>query len=223
MNIITRSFFCPGALLAALFLLPFQLGATEEKATLLLSLTAYDNVTGGLVDGVADGHQSNAVSFSVGLLADASYHRLERGVLVFGLPPIPKGQQLKTASLRIYVRASATRGGVSVYHSQTQNRQTGTNDFYDDGSYADLVGVAATPAVGGTNDKPVSVTLDVTKGVKADYHSDSQTIISSFRLQVDDLGFTASAGINRYSFFGKAAANPDYVPVLALEFGPRMP
>lgn len=223
MNILTRSFFCPCALLAVLFLLPFQLGAAEGKATLLLSLTAYDNVAGGVLDGVADGHQSNAASFSVGLLSDESYHRVERGVLVFGLPAIPKGQQLKTATLKIHVRASGPRGGVSIYHSQKQNRQAGANDFYDDGSYADLVGVAATPAVGGTNDKPVSIVLDVTKWAKADYVSDPQAVISSFRLQIDDLVFAASEATNRYSFFGKGAANPDYVPVLALEFGPSTP
>lgn len=209
--------------LAALVASAAQAQSDAAKATLLLSLTAYDNAVGGIVDGVADGHQSNAASFSVGELDDASYTRLERGILVFGLPAIPKDKRLLSATLRLHVRVSGTDGEATVYHSRQQNRQVGASEFYGDPTYSDLVGVAATPSVSGTNEKPVPVELEVTRWVEADYQSDFGTIVSSFRIQIDDLAFAAGGGSNRYSFLGKSAQNPDYAPVLDLKFAPRAP
>lgn len=207
---------------AALFGGPVLSAQTQTaKAELLLSLTVYDNATGGATDGVADGHQSNAPSFSTGKLNDGSYSRLERGVLVFGLPPIPSGKRLVSATLRLHVRASGKDGEAVLYHSQQQNRKTGHNDFYSDPTYLEVAGIAATPSMNAGNDHPAPVELDVTRWVLTDYHHDAGPVVSSFRIQIDDLVFTPTPGNNRYSFFGKTAPNKDHVPELVLAFSDR--
>lgn len=199
---------------------PAASATATEKAALLLSLTTYDNAIDRATDGVADGHQSDAASFSVGLLEDGSYNRLERGVLVFGLPEIPKGKRLVSAVLRLHVRVVGSDGEATVYHSRQQNRRHGTNEFHDDPSYSELVGVAATPPTDASHERPARVELDVVRQVLADYQSDFGSVVSSFRIQVDDLAFRKGRGSNRYSFFGKTAPDPAHAPVLELTFAP---
>lgn len=205
----------------AAILTPALSHADTQNADLKLSLTVYQNIVNG--EPATLGHQSNAASFSAGKLDDPSYHRFERGILVFSLPEIPQGEQLVSATLKLYVRGSATNGAASVYHSPTQNRQTGSNDFYNDPSYTDFAGDIATPATGGTNASPVLVTLDVTQWIRADYLLEGNSAISSFRIQIDGLDFTKTNQNNRYSFFGSTAADAAYIPVLELEFGPSIP
>jgi len=218
----------PLALGAALCALPAQLEAVTLNATLQFSLTVYDNAVDGVTDGVGDGNQANASSFSIGKLDDSTYNRLERGILTFSLPAVPAGEELVSATLKLYVRTSGVSGNASVYHSQTLSPTSGTNAIYSDPGYTNFAGYIATPATGGTSSVPVLTTLDVTQWVLSDYQFDTGSISSSFRLQIDGIAFTETNTNNRYSFVGKNTNSPTagydaYIPVLELTFASASP
>lgn len=206
----------PVALAVGLCALPARLDAATVIAPLELSLYVYQNYADGVPTTM--GNQANSASFSAGELDEASNNRIERGILTFSLPAIPPGENLVSATLKLYVRLSATDGNASVYHSQTNGQLSGTNDHFSDTSYSSFVGYIATPATGGTDSSPKLATLDVTSWVLSDYALDPGSKRTSFRIQIDDLVFNENNVNNRYSFFGKTAANPDYVPVLELTF-----
>lgn len=216
------------ALLLALLSAPVQLGATTANATLNLSLTVYDNAVSGVTDGTGDGNQANASSFSVGELDDASNNRLERGILTFSLPSIPGGEELVSATLKLYVRGSGVSGDASVYHSQTLAPVSGSNSLYENSGYSSFTGSIATPSTGGTSGTPVLATLNVTQWILSDYQLDGGSVISSFRIQIDGLVFTENNTNNRYSFVGKNTSSPNVaydllVPVLELQYASAIP
>lgn len=199
-----------------------QAGATIVNATLQLSMHAYDNAN-PTPDGLGDGNDANAATITVGELDDAGVNRLSRGVLDFTLPAIPVGEELQSATLKLYSRIAVTpgTGDVAVYHSRTLDPRSGSNGLYQDTGYNNFAGTIATSSIGGSDAAPALASLNVTSWVTSDYLNDVGSFASSFRLQIDGLTFVEDNVRHLYSFVGKGATTLSaYIPVLELQFAP---
>ncbi|AHF94411.1 hypothetical protein OPIT5_14760 [Opitutaceae bacterium TAV5] len=205
----------------AAFSLVSALHGTTTPVAPVVTLTAYDNLP---VDGTGNGHNAAGDNISSGEQDDANAKRLDRAVMVFSLPTLAEGEVLVSATLRFYVRTVSTDSATPdaiLYHSQTQNRTTNNTAFYEDASYANTGLSAANTSMIASASAPLLVTLDVTQWVKIDYQLDSGSVVSSFRIQVDNLEFVDDNQSRRYSFFGKNSES--YAPQLVIETGPAIP
>ncbi len=151
----------------------------------------------------------------VGEMDVGSIKRLARGVVQFELPELPQGEILQSATLMLYVSNVVNESGllddVSIYHSQPWNSTTVPVSLYENTSYVDT---GLEPISSST---PINswVSISVTGWVADDYRLDPpEDLISSFRLQINDLVFIDDGKSHRYSIAG--INNSEFAPKLIL-------
>jgi hypothetical protein len=154
---------------------------------------------------------------SRGFVGEVSNDRLSRLISKFELPdPNRFGGRLDSAVLRFFLEgiAGTPEDGVSVMHSVDDNDLAKLPSDYEDPSYID----AGAPLVTPTDPIRAFYDVDVTDVVAADYESDSNSPVSSFRLQVNAEP-QSSGPLNVYAF--NMLVRSEDRPSLVLTFVPE--
>jgi len=195
---------------------------TAVLATFLITCSARSQGVAGLsgtifdrwADGTVDGLFAPALNIGELDFSSGDYYgdnSLSRGALLFGLPVIARGLEVRAALLRVHLQnvinpsAHPSFGPLQLYHSQTQNVFNG--DLIYSGTDFTRVGTVVTPnsAVG------QYYFVDVTPQVLSDYAAEGTNAHSLFRLQVDGLQFVED---NLPHYYEIASG---YYPTFALE------
>ena len=195
----------------------FFLLCSNAHATLIVTPVAdgyaQDNIP---LDGLGNVGNATGNSWDIGYKSGVAVYR---GFIKFGLPTVPEGMTLESATLKVRMAtqvnpSSPTNNNPTVnavlYYSQADNTMEVWASHYQATTYQPTGLSVATPSQGDNT----WVAMDVTQWIAGDYAAEGVDAKSSFRVQMAD-GWIPGTSSERYVF---NSAETSASPVLELTF-----